>query len=304
MYKEDSDGILHAKEFDFPFKSFLGHGKDIPVYVSNSCDGLMCFVFSRDHKILIWNPSLPSEHKIIQSQFIANAHNVAIGYDSTSDDYKIINVSVRRSIDEVYITVEIFSFKSSSWKITRITKPESIVSFRTRFLYANNGIHWVSEVSHYEEAVEEDDFEYIYGYPKCLVYFDLAKESLNYMNLPSKSFIHLSLIQYKESIAISDHIGEQHEIWVLEKYCGMESTWKKNFRFNFTIPLGSYYSSFTLNAEILHLTWKGQLRKFDLYDGNFKPVVVHDDKVTYDEKCSYYVFVSPYVESLVSPMQL
>ncbi|WCJ26287.1 F-box and associated interaction domains-containing protein [Euphorbia peplus] len=53
---ENSDGTVHARKFSLPFKV---------VEVCNYCDGLICFNLSGSD-ILLWNPSLPTEHyKII-----------------------------------------------------------------------------------------------------------------------------------------------------------------------------------------------------------------------------------------------
>ncbi|XP_065879804.1 F-box protein At4g22390-like isoform X2 [Euphorbia lathyris] len=253
--------------------------------------------------ILVWNPSLPTEYKIIPSPRISRYELAAMGYDRSSDDYKIVKVPSGCPIVEDYSSVVIFSLKNNSWSNKIISKRNSVSYYAPWLIYAKNGIHWIATQC-YEE---DEDIE-------CIMYFDLAEESLDYMNSPSKNLICLVLMNYKESIAIlGENFEGQHELWVLENYCGMKSSWNKISSFNFIAPLSSNYS-FTLNGEILvykvkcwfsgYNAGKCWFSKYDAKDGSLKPVVVEDDKITYDAECFYSLFGSPYVESLVSPRQL
>ncbi|XP_065880071.1 F-box/kelch-repeat protein At3g23880-like [Euphorbia lathyris] len=270
LYREDYDGTVHAEAFNFPYKLFFSHEKVIPVSLSNSCDGLICFV--RDQRILLWNPSIPTDYKIIQSPLISNVDIVRMGYDATSDDYKIIKVSSECHIDEDYISFEIFSLKSSSWKSKRIAKKNSVYYYTSRFIYAKNGLHWIATLFN-----EEED-----EYTDCIIYFDLAEESLDYLNLPSNSLDCSAVMNFKESIAITGENSEsQQELWVLKDHCGLKSVWNQISCSDFISPVLSVFFSFTSNGETL------------VQRGN--------DSL----KDSYYSLpASPYFESLLSPRML
>ncbi|XP_065880094.1 putative F-box protein At1g47790 isoform X2 [Euphorbia lathyris] len=290
-YKEDSDGIIHVKEFDFPCKLFDDHEKELPVKFCNSCDGLICIAFVEDNRILIWNPFLPTEYKIIQSQRISKFRAVAMGYDPTSDDYKIVEVPGFSDIDEDHFFVEICSLKSSSWRSQKISKRNLIGYCTGRLIYAKNGLHWRCYVE--DERLDS------------IIYFDLAEESLDYVNLPSKSLTRSVLINYKDSIALGGKNSEgQQELWVLKDYSGMKSSWNKIYRVINISPSFCRYFSFRLNGEILVLRMKGALAKYDAKNDSFELVVVKDDNITYNEECSYYFCASPYIESLVSLRRL
>ncbi|WCJ35762.1 F-box and associated interaction domains-containing protein [Euphorbia peplus] len=280
LYTEDVAGI-HAREFEFPHKLFVVHNGEIRV--CNSCNGLICFTITWDRSILIWNPCLPTEYKIIQSQWIPENEPTTMVYDPTSDDYKIVKFPIHcYTYEEDYISVSIFSLKSDSWSSKRISinKPSEFHVF----IYANNGIYGYASIL---EAEETD----------CIVYFDLAEESLDYMNFPSEG-IHRRLINFKESIAIVGINSEgQQGLWVLEDRCGMKSSWNKIFSLNVTGPLLFFdHLSFTLNGEILVCTYRGDYNKYDIKDGSLEPVEVQGDKIAYIEECSYlYLSASPYI---------
>ncbi|WCJ28837.1 F-box and associated interaction domains-containing protein [Euphorbia peplus] len=252
LYNEDSDGIIHVRKFDFPYHLFVDHENESSIKLCNSCDGLICFVISRDHTILVWNPSLPTENKTIQPKWFSDVDTVGMGYDP--DDYKIIKVPFKSTVDEDY-SVEIFSLKSSSWRIKRLCKRNSVYYSTSTLIYAKKGLHWAAtEFKEGKEGQEMVDF---------IIYFDLAKESLDYMNLPPKRFAFLALINYKDSLAIVGETAEfQQELWVLEDYCGMKSSWNKVF----CISLLFKSSKFALNGKILILQNEGQFSKYDMKD--------------------------------------
>ncbi|XP_065877635.1 putative F-box protein At3g16210 [Euphorbia lathyris] len=274
LSKEGYDGSIHTEQFDFPYKLFFGHEKLIRISVSNCCDGLVCLI--KDQWILIWNPSVPTDYKIIQSPLVSIKDIVAVGYHPMSDDYRIIKVSHECPINVDHISVEIFSLKSSSWKSKRIAKSYLIYYHTSRFIYAENGLHWI--------AMKFDEEEN--KYTECIIYFDLAEENLDYMNLPSKGFTCLALMNYNESIAIAGTNSEsKQELWVLELHCGLKSSWNRISCFDFTPPFLPGLCSSTSTGETLV-----RLGKYDTKD---------------KEKHSYYCLpASPYFESLLSPTKL
>ncbi|WCJ28880.1 F-box family protein [Euphorbia peplus] len=284
LYSEDSDGVVCAREFVFPDKRFVVHDDDIRL--CNSCNGLICYVITWD-SLLIWNPSLPSEYKIIQAPWDRDYEPTALVYDAPSDDYKIVKLPVCGYRNQDFLCFSIFSFKSNSWRSKRISIKESINHYTYRFVYAKNRLYWI--------ATEGEETEYI-------VYFNLAEESLDYINLPAINHIRPRLINFKESIAIvRENFEDQRELWVLEDHCGMKSSWKKIFSSNVIPPVLPFrYPCFTLNGDILAHTEELQLNRYNRIEGGWEHVEFLGNN---DEDC-YLELVSPYVESLVSPRQL
>ncbi|XP_065881068.1 uncharacterized protein [Euphorbia lathyris] len=294
LYKEISDGVVHAKQFDFPYQLPASPHEEIPVQVCNFCDGLICFnMYGRG--ILLWNPSFPLEYKIIRHSDLDVGFPL-MGYDSSTDDYKIVSIpsySSKERFPRRYFFVEVFSLKSSSWRKRKISKNFFTYKIcQLKGIYTRNHLHWIAT-----RNFDEDDAT------ELIVYFDLVEERLDHVNLPTRSYNDWTLLIYKECLGIVGANSEgQEELWVLQDYCGMKSSWNKIFKI---APLGigvHYNSCFTRTGEILMHNGDLGLRCYDIKDGSFKNVLnqgddIIDDEDGYDD--SFYA--SPYVESLVSP---
>ncbi|XP_065878518.1 F-box/kelch-repeat protein At3g23880-like [Euphorbia lathyris] len=176
LYNENLDGSIHAKEVGFPFKL---------VEVCNYCNGLICFNVS-GHGILIWNPSLPLEYKIIPMDKTKRRPDldrfcVAIGYDSTTDDYKIVRVPKYTHNNSRF--VKVFSLKSSSWSKKKIPKNFRYVIDQNMSIYTRNRLHWIG--SHFVDGKVAE----------FIVYFDMVEERLDLVNTPGEV---VSMFNYKD----------------------------------------------------------------------------------------------------------
>ncbi|XP_065847614.1 F-box/kelch-repeat protein At3g23880-like [Euphorbia lathyris] len=287
MYKEMSDDIVHAKQFDFPYQLPASPHERIPVRVCNFCNGLICFnMFGRG--ILLWNPSFPLEYKIIRNSQLDIGFTL-MGYDSSTDDYKIVSIPSYSSNERFArrcFFVEVFSLKSSSWRKKEISKNFFTYNIcQLTGIYTRNHLHWTATRNFDENDVTE-----------LIVYFDLVEERLDHVILPT-SYNDWTLLIYKECFGIVGANSEgQGELWVLQDYCGIKSSWNKIFKI---APPGigvPYHSCFTRTGEILVHNGDLGLRFYDIKDGRFKNVVIQGDNIT-NENAFY---ASPYVESLVS----
>ncbi|WCJ26288.1 hypothetical protein M5689_008118 [Euphorbia peplus] len=189
-----------------------------------------------------------------------------------------------------YPFVEVFSLQSSSWSKREISKSFTYELQQKKSIYLRNRLHWIGR--HFGSYVIES-----------IVYFDMVEERLDRVNVPYKS---VSIFKYKDSIAMIDY---ERNLWVMEDYNGMQSSWNKfklpKFK-HLDIEKSSFcYCCFTRDGKILIQPFElhGGLRTYDLEDGYVKNVEIQGDNLIFiPPKNSGACFhASPYVESLVSP---
>ncbi|XP_043693194.1 F-box protein CPR1-like [Telopea speciosissima] len=146
--------------------------------IVGSCNGLLCISYS-DDDIFLWNPSTRRHQKLpitpIEFPFDNRLRYIVygFGYDSTSDDYKLVRV-VRFFGDHHYpgltshSEVKIYSLRTNSWR--RIGD----LPIHLRYIYnagnfANSALHWVGINS------------------KFIVSFDLKDEEFREVPLPDSA---------------------------------------------------------------------------------------------------------------------
>ncbi|XP_030550103.1 F-box/kelch-repeat protein At3g06240-like [Rhodamnia argentea] len=123
-------------------------------FIVGSCDGLIC-VFVRK-RFLIYNPATRIYRELPGSDFVGEIYLsdefVGFGYDSRSDDYKIVGGFV----DYGNWEVEIFSLKSGCWRSIQVPfQEESHLKVSGPGVYWNGGIHWFVDyrVAHRRQGV-------------------------------------------------------------------------------------------------------------------------------------------------------
>ncbi|WCJ25916.1 F-box and associated interaction domains-containing protein [Euphorbia peplus] len=282
---QNPDSTILAKEIRLPFKL---------LEVCNYCDGLICFnIAERD--ILLWNPSLPKEYYKIIPMKTKPAFLVGIGYDSTTDDYKIVRVPKFMYKGSRYPFVEVFSQKNSSWKTRKISKNFTYQLQGKKSIYTRNRLHWIG--SPYGSKVIES-----------IVYFDMVEERLNRLNVPECLNVPcelVSIFNYKDTIAITDC----KTLWVLVGYNEMKNSWNifklPEFKYSdaeLHSSIRYYYDRcFTRDGKLLIQLEQGGLKTYDLEDGYIRNVEIRGDNLIYQKDFINWFDASPYVESLVSP---
>ncbi|XP_065876925.1 putative F-box protein At3g16210 [Euphorbia lathyris] len=289
LYNENSDGIVHAKEFGFPFQL---------VDVCNYCNGLICFN-TAEHGILLWNPSLPMEYKTIPADYDMESPEfwVGMGYDSTTDDYKTMRVP--RCNRFSVVELEVFSLKGSSWSKREISKDLTYTIQQKINTCTRDRLHWIGRYFDGRKMRE------------LIVCFDIVEERLDLVNLPGKS---THMFDYKDSLAVID----KTTLWVLVDYNGMKSSWNKIFNFSDKMYSEIMYSEivdeddyyfgyccFTRDGKILIMTRRHKLRIYDPKDGYVRDVVIQgDNNIIREMGALSWFYASPYVASLVSPRGL
>ncbi|XP_062009861.1 F-box/kelch-repeat protein At3g06240-like [Rosa rugosa] len=231
--KEGGDGWFARRELHFPVKLAAYQFMHERIRILGSCNGLIC-VECQGVGIVVWNPCT-GEYKVLPNP-PTDCHPsdfYGFGYDSTTDDYKIIRG--RRSSEEALIHV--FTLKTGSWRTTR---DHDYAEFWGKGCLFNGALHWL--VSTYpgsrimsfcvaEEKFEEtvpllDDYHVFHG---VLVYKD-----------------HLCVYQ------ILDGIPAVLSVWLMEEY-GAKESWTQVIKFSLKKLRGEELKPLCIlqNGEIL-----------------------------------------------------
>ena len=199
----DLDYISDYKNFNFAYC----------IRLFSSCDGLLCIV-DASGKIVIWNPSTRQHHQLPPNP---NPHLLefltccGFGYDSSSDDYKVIVVYTFRYINEETL-VDVFSLKSNKWKNIEEIHHTTVGTRDSTVL--RGALHWLNSSTSYD------------GIRKLKLYkitaFDFEKEEFREMSIPNNdrrfdlTVVGGCLCLYKGYV----------EMWVMKEY-GIDTSWTK-----------------------------------------------------------------------------
>ncbi|KAK9904408.1 hypothetical protein M0R45_000774 [Rubus argutus] len=147
--------------------------------IVGSCNGLICLHVK--YQFILWNPCtgdynvLPQPPGYHCSCLPSSQHCLCFqgfGYDSTTDDYKVIR-GIRRFVKSI---IQVFSLKSGSWKTYNNMKN---VCVRGDGCLLAGALHWLEFRSPY------------YSDGSTIVSFDLAKEEfredMSLMNMGSRN---------------------------------------------------------------------------------------------------------------------
>ncbi|KAM7462423.1 hypothetical protein LguiA_030544 [Lonicera macranthoides] len=135
---KETHGVVVGLNF-LPFES-----PDL-IQILGSCNGLVCVGVLRNQEfieLILWNPTT-GEHKTLPDvQFSEHdrIQTVGFGYDSSTDDYKLVRISITSS----RYRVDLYSLKTNAWKKIREVPDHNVVQFeRHSGKWAPNGsIYW------------------------------------------------------------------------------------------------------------------------------------------------------------------
>ncbi|KAL2529578.1 F-box protein CPR30 [Forsythia ovata] len=218
----DPEELHHPFGNRYDLDKSVAYDGDYEIHLVGSCNGLLCF-FDSAHRIVLWNLATRKyfelQHLGIELPKFANLYNFVnygFGYDSSTDDYKVIRLitAYNQSVSECSL-VELYSLKSDSW-----TRYEDLVGYALESNYGiliGGALHWLR----YESEI--DDFE------NPIVGFDLAKEEFNFVprpNLPGK-FSLMNLGNYQGCLSLFCQFDDQaSEMWVMMEL-GIKESWKR-----------------------------------------------------------------------------
>ncbi|KAH6756203.1 hypothetical protein C2S53_004302 [Perilla frutescens var. hirtella] len=170
------ENLSPTRNFSLPYLPFPQ--KDLKI--CRGCNGLLYVYNELGLDGAIWNPSSmefkplpPSDKEPPPNTAYSTAGVSAFGYDSKAQDYKVLrfvdnhieNGYCDWPIEPVQTYVELYSFKSNSWK--GIHGAACDVYGRSPYVYVGGCSYWNAE--------------------DCIVSFDFATETLSCLNLPDIS---------------------------------------------------------------------------------------------------------------------
>ncbi|KAM5583987.1 hypothetical protein ABKV19_003718 [Rosa sericea] len=282
--KDHRNGYFANRELDLPVM--------IPEYsnryksIVGCCNGLICFSVQGDDFIL-WNPCTRYSKMLPRTPLPVFNRQVfcGFGYDSATDDYKVI---VGTKMDEE-IKFQVFTLKTSSWKVLRISNALNISG---PGFFLNGALHWLVRV------------EPNPGNSRAILSFDLAEEEFHEMiPLPYDDVDFEGMTILRNCLCVVDSfIGRDgvSTIWLMKEY-GVKQSWTqvircsrkdfpKEYRHVFVKPI-----CILEKGELLFHDWRaGFLVLYDPKENTFKNVTKTHDRL----RCGTLV----YRETLVSPV--
>ena len=273
--------------------------------ILDSCDGLFCFVGGY-HKIVLWNPStrqhnqLPPNPNLSDNDFspyrewesprgIEKIENYyGFGYDSFSDDYKIVGVFVPDH--DSNIRIDVFSLKSYSWRriLQKDYDADSYVENENGVVF-HGAAHWIASSSSPSSSK--------YDRHPIILAFDFEKEQFKEMKIPVNTIVRARLQVIEERLCLYDHYQDEIEKWVMEEY-GVESSWIK-------LPPPIYMHINIFNEQSSYQLW-GFLNSKYLLRVDFWEFILWDHKENTEHEVMTFEPMRHrrpmfFVETLVSP---
>ncbi|XP_074335997.1 F-box/kelch-repeat protein At3g23880-like [Apium graveolens] len=243
---------------------------------TSSCNGLVCLDNGNSDILHVWNPLTRQFKKISipkgECSFTRCAFALGFGYDSISDDYKILRMV---KFGHGVIEAQLFSFNTDCWK--KIQIPKTIQSLLG--LYSN--FDWVQFRTgvFYMDGSNE------------LISLDLHNEVFGVHPYPLQHKKRSHALNFQDSVAmIFESIGDAAvTLWTLDDFGGGKMSWIKSLKLEANPKINWVY--FVLGV--------GQILAHDMDIGCF----FYDyKKQTTKEVCKDISMISAfkYTESLVS----
>ncbi|XP_062027477.1 F-box/kelch-repeat protein At3g23880-like [Rosa rugosa] len=296
-YSSHDDGPVLSRELDFPIL-------DVPfefyyIDIIGSCNGLICLLLDWNTSvIMLWNPCT-RESKVLPQPSIKNLPKFyGFGYDSTTDDYKVIVGSFSSTSSYEYVVVA-YTLKTGSWR-----KLQSLnQNFRVLWhgCLVNEALHWVLD--------ERDEDHRVIA--SKLVSFDLAEEKFHEIASPycpnpiARSNLVARVGNISNSLTlysrpISTRAGLDFRMWVMKEY-GVEKSWNEVMKIPPEVLPGDYCKC----LKPLCISGDGVtlIEVFiDLEDRGF--LILHNpkEKTFRDVTNTCLSKTATYVETLVSPL--
>ncbi|CAL5380676.1 unnamed protein product [Camellia sinensis] len=193
--------------------------------VWNSCNGLLCLSF-RNVEVVLWNPStrkylelplLPIEIPVAFCRMFVVFYG--LGYDSVSDDYKVMRITQFNGAGFVHFEskVRVYSLKSDYWRKVG-DFPHHLKLDPCTGLLVGGALHW--SVNPKPMLVDG---------PRALIAFDLGSEEYRMVPLPECGAVdfHLKFAVLDGCLCVLHHYHKKGiDLWVMKEY-GVKESWTK-----------------------------------------------------------------------------
>ncbi|XP_058007992.1 F-box protein CPR1-like [Hevea brasiliensis] len=261
LYPDEGFPENPVEELDCPFK-----GVKRFVNILGSCNGVFCLSDNvggiNTYRAALWNPSVrkivkihfPKVNYTSEGPFI---HSLGFGFDSTTDDYKLVRVVYLKdstlNYNEFPPLVEIYSLRSRGWrKVDNNLKYVMREGSTSAFL--NGACHWV--------ATKED------GISEVIVSFALGEEVFGEMEVPDclvNKYIFMDIAVFDGSLLLVPFMKFTTErcfsVWMIKKY-GVPGSWTKLFNISHLEWIRRLVA-FRQNGKVLLAKVDGELVFYD-----------------------------------------
>ncbi|GLT65908.1 hypothetical protein SLA2020_383080 [Shorea laevis] len=220
----DDQDLTECTTLHFPYRAKQGFDE------FGSCNGLVLLMNGESDRLLkrliLWNP-IVRKSLIIPEKDLSRLEVAGLGFDSTTNDYKVLTVSRIRDCDET-LKFELYSLNANSWKqlddVEAISHGLVVVALR-EMAFLSGVLHFV--------ALRRGSG----GRPPMylILGFDLQGEVFHEIVLPDDT-VHnhgeYTVHVCRESLAVvrfnpgNNEMDSTLEIWVMKEYA-VEGSWTK-----------------------------------------------------------------------------
>ncbi|PON44103.1 F-box domain containing protein [Trema orientale] len=137
--------------------------KDVSCLTASHCNGVVC-VADYYHNIILSNPAMKSSRTLPKPNFVDRfvLQGVGFGYDSVSNDYKVVRFGRDQSL---YPKAEVYSLKSDSWKEVGIDSGTDYFPSLHVEVSVNGAFYWLMSGPRFMMRVFDMSDEVFYSVP-------------------------------------------------------------------------------------------------------------------------------------------
>ncbi|XP_059652197.1 F-box protein At3g07870-like [Cornus florida] len=287
-------------ELDLPLKN---DGGNPYLRVIGCCNGVLCLsddLITYMDKLYLWNPSIQKTMTLPPLRVTYQSHgpfmhSIGFGFDSLTDDYKVVRIVYLHGPDgfEAPPEVDIFSVSTGTWRnISHLGLPYTILE-RASQAYVNGAAHWIAY-----DTERRSNFFYL------IVSFHMGDKVFGEIMVPDSMEdanwmlgVHIAKVQESLSLIHIQLIGIQVTccIWVMKEY-GISESWTKQFNIDMSEGLFKSVTGFTRKGEVLFGTKAGYLVAYDPEANRAVPLHIHGSTDSWYRDSLYS---DAYTESLV-----
>ncbi|XP_068313773.1 F-box protein CPR1-like [Pyrus communis] len=223
----DDDSFSTAVEIWQPLVERRGWGE---ISILGSCNGLVCIKSTENAEIALWNPSIQKFKRIPFTPSVSSPQ-YGFGYDSTNDDYKLVEIekiSTPYSVDvskwswenitngswpycvALSYEVHVYSLKSNLWKKIQ-SMPSKGLELVSKIHFSNGALNWVMSDNNMS----------------IILTLDLATEKYGEFYCPVNGIldvsIELEVLGGYLCVCILNYNNSEFGIWVMKEYGARES---------------------------------------------------------------------------------
>ncbi|KAL4582799.1 hypothetical protein LXL04_007358 [Taraxacum kok-saghyz] len=190
--------------------------------ILGSCNGLVLAI-DEDDRLYLMNPTTREVSKLPISPFalpIGESFEMyGFGYDSSTDDYKVIAISFwdtdnEHNPDCTDMFVSVYTLSTNSWRKLPNSPYDHAVGHLVSGVLVNGSLHWLTSTRP--------------SYSSTIIAFSLANEKFKEIELPDSidnyKAVFNELVVIGGKLCLFNQLG--NDLWVMEEY-GVGMSWTK-----------------------------------------------------------------------------